>query len=348
VRVSKADTKETQQLFPGKIVATTWLDEPQWMLVVMQDYSEAFSEANRANVAILVFLHLSAGTILIVTILITRYMIKLIRKRDTQADQLNRQLMQAGKLAAVGELSAGVAHEINNPLAIMLTERQILLDSAKQTHALDEHFRWHLNQSLYQMDRQVHRCKRITQNLLRFSRRTKPSIETVDLNAFILEVIELVEREAKTSGIRFLPDLEENLPSLLSDPSQLQQVFLNMITNAIDAHDGKPYGIIHISTQSDDQNRGVRVLISDTGSGISSEHIAKVFDPFFTTKPMGKGTGLGLSICYSSIKQLGGDINVKSEQGEGTEFTIFLPYRPPMSPNEMMPEGHENPGVGVS
>jgi signal transduction histidine kinase/CheY-like chemotaxis protein len=311
------------------------------MLVVMQDYSEAFNEVNRANVAILVFLHLSAATILIVTILITRYMIKLIRKRDTQADRLNRQLMQAGKLAAVGELSAGVAHEINNPLAIVLTERQILLDSAEQTPDLDDRFRRQLIKSLHQMDLQVHRCKRITQNLLRFSRRTKPSIETVDLNAFITEVIELVEREAKTSGIRFLADLEENLPSLLSDPSQLQQVFLNMITNAIDAHDGKPYGIIHISTQSDDQNRGVRILIADTGSGISPECISKVFDPFFTTKPVGKGTGLGLSICYSSIKQLGGDITVKSDQGEGTEFTIFLPYRPPMNPNESMPEGHE-------
>ena len=348
VHVSKSDTKETQQPFPGKIVATTWLDEPRWMLVVMQDYSEAFNEVSRANVAILVFLHLSAATILIVTILITRYMIKLIRKRDTQADRLNRQLMQAGKLAAVGELSAGVAHEINNPLAIVLTERQILLDSAEQTPDLDDRFRRQLIKSLHQMDLQVHRCKRITQNLLRFSRRTKPSIETVDLNAFITEVIELVEREAKTSGIRFLADLEENLPSLLSDPSQLQQVFLNMITNAIDAHDGKPYGIIHISTQSDDQNRGVRILIADTGSGISPECISKVFDPFFTTKPVGKGTGLGLSICYSSIKQLGGDITVKSDQGEGTEFTIFLPYRPPMNPNESMPEGHEIDELGMS
>jgi two-component system NtrC family sensor kinase len=348
VLVSKADTKETQQPFPGKIVATTWLDEPQWMLVVMQDYSEAFNEANRANVAILVFLHLSAATILIVTILITRYMIKLIRKRDIQADRLNRQLMQAGKLAAVGELSAGVAHEINNPLAIVLTERQILLDSAEQIPDLDDRFKRQLTQSLDQMDLQVHRCKRITQNLLRFSRRTKPSIETVDLNAFIIEVIELVEREAKTSGIRFLSDLEENLPSLLSDPSQLQQVFLNMITNAIDAHDGKSYGIIHISTQSDDQNQGVRVLFADTGSGIPSEYTAKVFDPFFTTKPPGKGTGLGLSICYSSIKQLGGDITVKSNQAEGTEFTIFLPYRPSMKPKGSVPEGHEIHGLGVS
>jgi two-component system NtrC family sensor kinase len=338
VRVSKADGKGNQQPFSRKIVATKWLDEPQWKLVVTQDYSEAFNEVNRANVAILTFLHLSAGTILIVTILITRYMIKIIRKRDTQADRLNMQLMQAGKLAAVGELSAGVAHEINNPLAILLTERQILLDSERQTSDLDDRFRKQLIQSLNQMDIQVHRCKRITQNLLRFSQRTEPSIEEVDLNAFIVEIIELVEREAKTSGIRFLTDLDEDLPSLFSDPSQLQQVFLNMINNAIDAHDGKPYGIIYISTQPDDQNQGVKILFADTGSGISPECIARVFDPFFTTKPAGKGTGLGLSICYSSIKQLGGDINVNSDQGEGTEFTIFLPYRLEMDPKGSIPE----------
>jgi len=205
----------------------------------------------------------------------------MIRKRDVQADRLNRQLMQAGKLAAIGELSAGVAHEINNPLAIILTERQLLLDSAEQTPALDGHFRRQLTQSLDQMDRQVHRCKRITQNLLRFSRRTKPSVEAVDLNAFIMEIVELVEREAGTIGVKFTCDLDKNLTPLLSDPSQLQQVFLNMVINAIDAHEGKPYGTIHITTRSDDQNQGVRIVFADTGSGIPLKNLEKIFDPFF-------------------------------------------------------------------
>lgn len=329
VRVSKVDPKETQKPFPDRIVATTWLDEPRWMLVVKQDYSEAFNEVNQANYAILIFLHFSALTILIVSILITRYMIQLIKKRDGEAARLNEQLMQAGKLAAVGELSSGVAHEINNPLAIILTERQILLDLAEQTPTLDEHFRKQLDHSLWQMDVQANRCKRITQNLLRFSRRTKPSIETVDLNAFIMEIIELVERDAGTSGVRFTCDLDENLAPLLSDPSQLQQVFLNLITNAIDAHDGKPYGKIHISTRDNDQNQGVRVAFADTGSGISPENLEKIFDPFFTTKSAGRGTGLGLSICYSIIKQLGGDIAVRSEKGKGTEFSLFLPFSSP-------------------
>ena len=113
---------------------------------------------------------------------------------------------------------------------------------------------------------------------------------------------------------------------MVSDPSQLQQVFLNMINNAVDAHEGKPHGKITVGTCFDKIRNGVEISISDTGSGIASEYIGKIFDPFFTTKPVGKGTGLGLSISYSIIKNLGGDISVQSELGKGTEFKIFLPY----------------------
>jgi len=189
---------------------------------------------------------------------------------------------------------------------------------------------------------QIQRCKRITQNLLRFARRTKPIIETVNLNAFIEEVTELMEREARTSGIKFFLDLDENLPPLLSDPSQLQQVFLNMITNSIDAHEGKPYGSIQICTRSDEQNGGIQVELTDTGSGIAPENLSKIFDPFFTIKPSGKGTGLGLSICYSIIKRLGGNITVKSEVSIGTKFTLFFPYKPPPDLLENIPGNDED------
>jgi len=329
IRILEGGTDEKKQRVPRRIVAQTWLSEPSWMLVVTQDYTEAFSEVNQANQATLIFLLLSAVAILIITVIITKHMIGVIKRRDEEADQLNRQLLQAGKLASVGELSAGVAHEINNPLAIIVTERQILLDLMGQTPALDGVFREALLESLSQIDVQVQRCKRITQNLLRFSRRTTSVIETVDLNEFIGEVIELMEREAKANGIKFIPDLEEGLPPILTDPSQLQQVFLNLINNAIDAHEGKSYGSIHISTRQDDHTGGVQVVFADTGSGISHENQEKIFDPFFTTKPVGRGTGLGLSICYSIIKRLGGDITVHSEVGRGTIFTLFLPYSPP-------------------
>ena len=222
-----------------------------------------------------------------------------------------------------------MAHEINNPLAIILTERQLLLDAAQQAPIADPEFKEQFDDSMNQIDIQVQRCKRITQNLLRFSRRTESLIDTVDLNAFVREVVDLMDREARSSGIKFFTELDPALPPLLSDPSQLQQVFLNLITNAIDAHDGKPYGTIRVATQAEPDAQQVRLTMADTGSGISPEHLSRIFDPFFTTKPVGKGTGLGLSICYSIIRRLGGTIEVESEKGKGTTFTIVLPYTPP-------------------
>jgi two-component system NtrC family sensor kinase len=333
----KIQVVEPEQKNPSSkkaVVATAWFREPRWRLVVKQDYSEAFDEVNYANYATLIFLHLAALTILLVSILSTRHLVRVIKDRDIEADQLNRQLMEAGKMASLGELSAGVAHEINNPLAIILTERQILLDLSEQTKDLDEAFRKELTESLNQMDVQINRCKRITHNLLRFSRRTRSVIEKVDLNSFLEEVVELMEREARSSGIKFQTDLDENVKPVLSDPSQLQQVFLNLITNAIDAHDGKPYGNIRISTRADEGKKKVLIVFADTGSGIPKEILSKIFDPFFTTKAVGKGTGLGLSICYSIMQRLGGSIAVKSQVGQGTEFTLTVPCQPPAEVQE--------------
>ena len=338
VRIFYDNSQSANEDSSRQILAQAWLDNPGWMLVVRQDYAEAFDDVNHANYATLIFLHASALSILLVSVFITRYMIKIIRGRDREADILSKQLLQTGKMASIGELSAGVAHEINNPLAIILTERQILLDISRSHPDLDQEFIRNLEESLWQMDVQVNRCKRITHSLLTFSRRTESMIETVDLNAFITEVIELVEREASVDGIEFKTTFENNLPPILSDPSQLQQVFLNLVTNAMSALQNKPYGSIHIQTRVDDQKKGVEIKVSDTGSGISPEHLDRIFDPFFTTKPIGKGTGLGLSICYSIMEKLGGDITAKSELDKGCEFTLFLPYDLPPSLRESIGE----------
>jgi two-component system NtrC family sensor kinase len=329
VRVLEA-LKNSQGLDrPSQIACKAWLSNPRWLLVVQQDYDEAFADVNHANTWTLVLLHLSAASILVATVFVTRHMISIVKRRDAEADQLNQQLLQAGKLASIGELSAGVAHEINNPLAIILTERQLLLDAAQHAPIADPELKEQFDDSMSQIDIQVQRCKRITQNLLRFSRRTQSLIESVDLNAFIQEVVDLMEREARTSGIRFFCEPDRSLPPVLSDPSQLQQVFLNLITNAIDAHDGKPYGSIRITTLADAERQAATVKVADTGSGIKAEHLSRIFDPFFTTKTVGKGTGLGLSICFGIVKRLGGNLSVQSEVGKGTEFTILLPYTPP-------------------
>ena len=323
------ESKNSQgERIPKKIETIAWLDEPAWMLLIRQDYAEAFDDVNHANRITLIFLHIMVAAIFIAAALITRHMISIIKKRDVEAEQLNNQLMQTGKLAAIGELSAGVAHEINNPLAIILTERQLLLDACGQSNGVDEALKSQIHGSLSQIDIQVQRCKRITQNLLRFARRTESVIEAININTFLMEIVDLIEREAKTSGIRFITDLEDNLPTVYSDPSQLQQVFLNMITNAIDAHDGKPYGTIRITTENKEHG-GVGITFEDTGSGIPPEIMNRIFDPFFSTKPVGKGTGLGLSICYSIMRRLGGGIDVDSAVGQWTRFRLYIPVDAP-------------------
>jgi two-component system NtrC family sensor kinase len=321
-----------------QVYAHAWLAEPKWMLVISQSRAEVFEDVNHLNFVTLIFLHLCGLAILIVAVFTTRHMIATIRRRDLAADDLNRQLMQTGKLAAIGELSAGVAHEINNPLAIILTECQLMADAERQAPIQDPEFKEQFRASLDQTQVQIGRCKRITHNLLRFARRTRSMLDTIQINSFIQEVVDLMAREAKTSGIKFIPDLQPDLPPVLSDPSQLQQVFLNLITNAVDAHNGKPYGAVTIRTRAGEKEEGVYVSVADTGSGIPRENLEKIFDPFFTTKPVGKGTGLGLSICYTTMKGLGGDISVKSEVGEGTEFTLYLPCKPPKDLVESMGE----------
>lgn len=311
-----------------QIVAQTWLNEPRWLLMIRQDYDEAIDEVNHANKLTLIFLHISAFVILIVTILMTYHMVRVIKKRDMEVEDLNNQIMEAGKLASIGELSAGVAHEINNPLAIILTEKQILLDLADETPSLNEDFKKRFLDSLSQITEQVKRCKKITQNLLKFSRRTSSVIEAVDINGLISEVIDLMEREVGTKGIRFISEPEKGLAPLVTDPSQLQQVFLNLINNAVDAHQGKPCGSIRISTRYDTGKNRIEIELEDTGSGIPPDKLNRIFDPFYTTKPVGKGTGLGLSISYGIIQRLGGDITVRSKVDEGTIFTISLPVDP--------------------
>ena len=158
---------------PVQIAAHTWLKNPRWMLVIRQDYSDALFDVNQANFSILVFFHTSAFIILIIAVLITRYMISVIRGRDNQVDFANKKFLQASKLASIGELSSGVAHEINNPLAVILSEKQILEDLHKQTGEIPPELRDQLVRSLSRISKQVKRCKRLTHNLLRFSRRTQ-------------------------------------------------------------------------------------------------------------------------------------------------------------------------------
>lgn len=238
---------------------------------------------------------------------------------------LDERLIQSQKLAAIGQLSAGIAHEINNPLAIIRQEAEWMQLLLTKEEIAGPQEREELKGSLRQIVQQVDRCTEIVRNLLDFARKREPVIQAVDVNRTVEDMTMLVEKEARYHNITIVREYDQNLPAIYSDAPQLRQVFLNLLTNA--AHAIGQDGTITITT-SRQGNGSVHVMIRDTGCGIPPEDLEKIFDPFFTTKAEGKGTGLGLSICHGIIQRLGGEIGVQSTVGRGATFTIVLPRRP--------------------
>lgn len=309
-----------------QIIAFSRIRATDWFVVAKQDFMEFFGDIDHLNMVILILLHVSILAILIVSSLTARYMIKLIERRDKEAEKLNSQLLRARKLASVGELAAGVAHEINNPLAVILTESMVMRELTADENEISQSFREDLFNSLSQIDGQIQRCAHITQNLLNFSRRISSASEFVNVNAVLGDVVGFVEKKAHSSNVKISLNLQQNLPELKMDRFELEQVFINLINNAIDANEGTQSGSVNIISRLDVVRKGVVVSVTDTGSGISDENLERLFDPFFTTKPPGKGTGLGLSISYSIVKHMGGDISAHSEIGKGSVFSVFFPF----------------------
>jgi len=225
------------------------------------------------------------------------------------------QLVQSGKLSAVGQFVAGVAHELNNPLTAVIGFSDLL----SQTVADEK-----LRPQLAMIAKSAHRCHKIVQNLLSFARQHAPERKFTQINATIDEVLEFMAYDLRTSDIKVVRDFEATLPPIWADPHQLQQVFVNIVGNARQA-----IGAARASGQIMVRTRVVagfvRIEITDDGPGISPENLAKIFDPFFTTKPQGQGTGLGLSLVYGMIQEHGGTIVAKSELGRGATFTVDLP-----------------------
>ena len=222
------------------------------------------------------------------------------------------QLVHSEKIASLGRMSAGVAHEINNPLAGILIYAELLQrslrDDAPERQQIDE------------IITQTLRCKQIVSRLLEFSRQSLGQKTLFSVNEVISRCVELVGHQALFHNIDVIQDLDVNLPQVLGNASEIQQVFTNLLLNAADAMQGR--GKITIASSSAPQNGGVVVTFSDTGPGIPPDIRNKIFDPFFTTKPPGKGTGLGLSIVYGVMQRHGGTIEVDSTPGGGTTFTL--------------------------
>ena len=239
------------------------------------------------------------------------------RKRaEEERQRIEQQLLLSGRLAAVGELAAGVAHELNNPLAAVQGYAQFLT----MRQDLDESMRSDVD-TIYE---QAQRASRITANLLQFARKHEPERSSICINNVIENCVDLHAYRMKVNNIEVSTDLDHELPDSMADFHQLQQVFVNLITNAehamTKAH-GK--GMISIKTHRSDE--AIRITVADNGPGIPEEDLARIFDPFFTTKEVGQGTGLGLSICFGIVEQHSGTIRVESELGKGATFIVELP-----------------------
>jgi len=310
--------------FQGKnfIYVMTPLKGGEWVLVYQQDASDAFSHLYAARKLSIVILMLAGVTIGIITFFVAQKMVHYIERADKEKEMMNEQVIEAGKLASVGELAAGIAHEINNPVAVMVEEAGWMEDLLQEDEFKSGENLAEFERSLKQIKTQGARCKEITHKLLSFARKTDPKIRSVELNELLEDIISISEQRARYSNVKIEKQLAEDLPFVHASPSEMQQVFLNLINNAIDAI-GTNGGTITVTTRVDG---GFAIVdVADTGSGIPKAMLARIFDPFFTTKPVGKGTGLGLSICYGIVKKMGGQISVNSAVGVGTTFHVYVP-----------------------
>jgi len=243
-----------------------------------------------------------------------------VKQRTEELAAMQARVSQSERLASLGMLAAGVAHEVNNPLGGILALTSLTVEDMPKDDPNRE--------NLEEVIRQTERCRDIVKGLLEFSRQSKGNMEAVDLNKVLQDTLSLIGKQALFFNINVTCRLEPDLPPVLADRSQLQQVFLNLLMNAVQAMNER--GSIHIFTHHRDDEPDVEVAISDTGKGIPPGEIDRIFDPFFTTKESGHGTGLGLSIAYGIVTTHGGSISVQSEVGKGSTFTIRLPAEAPV------------------
>ncbi|WP_246198158.1 sensor histidine kinase [Solidesulfovibrio aerotolerans] len=259
---------------------------------------------------------------LAVAVLRTRRLTRHMTALCQEAAALRQQVVASGKLAVVGEQAAGVAHEINNPVAIMMEEAGWVLDILDGDDFATPDNLAEMRRALTQIRVQGARCKEITHLLLTYARKPDDACSNTDLNALITQLVALSGSRAKAARVQVTTALAADLPRVAAPASQLQQVLLNCINNAVDAMEPGGGALAIATSRVGDK---VGLTVTDTGPGISPAVMERLFEPFFTTKAAGKGTGLGLSICAGIVRELGGEISVHSPAGGGAIFNILLP-----------------------
>jgi len=318
VRIEKSQIRGRDTL-----VAATWLKSKEWLFVIEEDPQQELLPLFEAQYMMFGIVTLGILAIIIGTIFVTRVTIGQLVESDREKAILDSSLVQSGKMAALGKLAAGIAHEVNNPLAVIKEKVGWIMDLlSEEDISQSENFK-EFEDAVQKIDFHVDRAKKVTHRLLGFARRMEPVREKVDINKLLDETIDFLKNEAHYRSITINTAYQPTVPTTVSDSSQIQQVFLNILNNAIDAL-GKD-GTIDVKTSFNTKDEQIVITIADNGPGIPDEQLNRIFDPFFTTKEVGTGTGLGLSISYSIVEKLGGRIMVASEIGKGTAFTIYLP-----------------------
>ena len=300
-----------------KIQVTTWINSNRWVLVVQQDAREVRAPVTRAFTSGALVVLLSVVLMVFTTFVATWHLSNRIDRANAQREEMFRAFMRSARLASVGELATGLAHEINNPLAIISAEETNISDTvrAQEGHVPE---RDEVLESVERIKRQVRRCANITTKMLQFGRKGETSPEKTDIGPRLQETVDLLRRQAGVRNVEMTLEIEEDLPWILVDPVELEQVLVNLINNSF--HALPEGGRIRIIARR--FNGEVHLEVRDNGSGIPPEVADRIFEPFFTTKPVGQGTGLGLSVCYGIVHSWGGRIEVESEPGRGTTMRI--------------------------
>jgi two-component system, NtrC family, sensor kinase len=303
------------------LVAYAWLQETPWALIVREPLKLAYARLYQTRQIMIVGTTFIIGIIVAAIWFTTHKLINKAQDNSEKREELQYQLLHVSKLASVGELATGIAHEINNPLAIILATSGVIRDMIDPQFDLDSSPE-NILKELDTIDSATLRAKEITRQLLDYGRKNPPQLVACDVNHILDEVLSgIKEREFAVTDIKVKRHFNSHLPQIHVDPDQIRQVFLNLINNAGDAIDGP--GTITITTSRNGKN--IQIAVTDTGQGMTADHMKKIFDPFYTTKVVGKGTGLGLSVSFSIIQSLGGSIDVQSMPGAGSTFIVSLP-----------------------
>ncbi len=321
-----AGVREDKLAIDGEayLVVSRWINHGRWLLAAVQPEAEVRAPIRRAMLLGIAVVVIAIVIVFFTTLFATWRLTRLIDKTTDERDRLQQAFNRSAKLSSVGELATGLAHEINNPLAIIGAEQTNLRDLLAESNGHASH-KSELLESVDRVDRQVKRCASITTRMLQFGRKQAGESRPLVLLDRLSEIVDGLERQLTLHNITVDLKVPADLPQVLTEPIEFEQVMHNLFGNAMHAMpDG---GTITLRAYPNLTSNGWRVIleVSDTGSGMPAEIAERAFEPFFTTKPVGQGTGLGLSVCYGMVAGWGGEIQLHSQPGKGTTVRLLLP-----------------------